>query len=210
MSKKENHKQELADFFDEFLKTGDEEKITEYLVSNSNLPGRRANLELAAAFAEVVENYFAKDPGGLWTLCLKLTEVSSDEAPVTNPREFLPFCGACAIGAIGSASSDFFQKALACLKELADDQRWRIRESVAMGIQKLLEKQSQKTLKELEGWIVRGKWLAMRAVAAGVAEPSLLKNKQIAREALGLHKKILDQVLTAEERKSMEFKTLVK
>ena len=106
MSKKENHKQELADFFDEFLKTGDEEKI--------------------------------------------------------------------------------------------------------MGIQKLLEKQSQKTLKELEGWIVRDKWLAMRAVAAGVAEPSLLKNKQIAREALELHKKILDQVLTAEERKSMEFKTLVK
>ena len=35
MSKKENHKQDLARFFDEFLKTGDDGKIIEYLVSNS-------------------------------------------------------------------------------------------------------------------------------------------------------------------------------
>ncbi|MFQ5892121.1 MAG: hypothetical protein ACE5HW_04945 [Candidatus Methanofastidiosia archaeon] len=210
MSKKENHKQDLANFFDEFLKTGDEGKIIEYLVSNSNLPGRRANLELAEAFAEVIEDYFAKNSERLWSLCLKLIEVSSDEAPVNNPKEFLPFCGAWAIGAMGSVSSTFFQNALSCLKELANDPRWRIRESVAMGIQKSIEKQSQKTLKELQDWIGKGNWLTMRAVAAGVADPVLLRNKQTTRWALELHKKIFDQILTAEEHKSEEFKTLKK
>jgi len=121
MGKKENHKQDLVDFFDEFLKVGDAGKIVGYLVSNSNLPGRRANLELAEAFVEVVEDYFVKGPERLWGLCLKLIEVSLDEAPVNDPKEFLPFCGAWAIGGIGSVSSEFFEKALSFLKELAND-----------------------------------------------------------------------------------------
>ncbi|MCP8304733.1 MAG: hypothetical protein H3Z50_04615 [archaeon] len=210
MGKKEDHKQDLANFFDEFLRTGDEEKITEYLTSNSNLPGRRANLELARAFAELAEDHSAKDSERLWDLCIKLTEVSPDEAPVDDPKEFLPFCGACAMGAIGSVSSGFFLKALSCLKELAKDPRWRTREAVAMGIQKLVGKQGQRALKELEGWIVKGNWLEMRAVVAGVAEPALLRNDQTARWALELHKRISGQILTAEERKSVEFKTLKK
>ncbi len=208
MGKKENHKQDLVDFFDEFLKVRDAGKIVEYLVSNSNLPGRRANLELAEAFAEVVEDYFVKGPERLWALCLKLIEVSSDEAPVNDPKEFLPFCGVWAIGGIGSISSEFFEKALSFLKELANDPRWRMREAVAMGIQKLIEKESKNTLKELEGWIVKDNWFEMRAVAAGVAEPALLRNKQAARQSLELHKKIFDQIVTSKERKSEAFKKL--
>ncbi len=48
----------------------------------------------------------------------------------------------------------------------------------------------------------------MRAVAAGVAEPALLRNKQTARWALELHKKIFAEILIAKERKSKEFKKL--
>lgn len=210
MGKKEDHKIEIENYFKEFLKSGDDEKIIEYLVSNSNLPGRRANIELGNAFAEVFEDYFAKDPERLWNLCLKLIEISPDEAPVNDPKEFLPFCGALAIGGIGSLSSEYFQDALSHLQELANDPRWRTRESVAMGIQKLIEKQSQKTLRELEGWVVKDNWLAMRAVAAGVAEPALLRNVQTASSALELHKNILDQILAAKEDKSEEFKVLKK
>ncbi len=127
MSKKENHKQDLGNFFDEFLKTGDDRAIIEYLVSNSNLPGRRANLELPAVFAELIEDYFTKDPERLWNLCLKLIDISPDEAPVDNPKEFPSLCGACAIGASGSVSKAFFQKAFSYLEELANDSRWKIR-----------------------------------------------------------------------------------
>jgi hypothetical protein len=94
------------------------------------------------------------------------------------------------------------------LKLLASDQRWRTREGVAMAIQTMIEKQPQRTLKELENWIENDNWLVMRAVAAGVAEPPLLKNEQTAKSAFELHKKIFTQIVAAQERKSSDFKTL--
>lgn len=208
MSKKENHKKDLAKLFNEFLNTQDAEKILEYLVSNSALPGPRGNLELAQAFTEVMKEYFDKDPERFWSLTLRLTEISENEAPVNNPKEFLPFCGARALGAIGSISSVFFTKSLSLLKELANDPRWRTREAVAMGLQELIETYGQKILRELESWISKDNWLIMRAVAAGVAEPALLKNEQNARMALDLHKKIFNKILATKDRKFEEFKKL--
>jgi hypothetical protein len=43
----------LAHFLDDFLRTDDEEGITEYLESNSNLPTPRGNLELAKVFPRI-------------------------------------------------------------------------------------------------------------------------------------------------------------
>ena len=210
MSKKEDHKRDLVQFFDDFLKNEDERAITDYLLAQSNLPGPRGNLELAAAFAELAEDYYEKDPERLWNFCLNLTEVFAEEAPVNDPKEFLPFCGACALGAFGSVSPALYHQALSRLKALSNDPRWRLREGVAMGIQKLVEREGEKTLKELDGWIVRTQWLAMRAVAAGVAEPALLTDKHIAKKALALHKKIFDRILSGNERKPEAFKALRK
>jgi hypothetical protein len=210
MSKKENHKRDLAPFFEELLKTGDERTICNYLLAHSNLPGPRGNLELAVAFAELAEDCYEKDPERVWNFCLNLTDVSAAEAPVNDPKEFLPFCGTCALGAIGSVSPAVYHQALARLRALASDPRWRTREAVAMGIQKLIEREGEKTLKELEGRIVTGTWLTMRAVAAGVAEPALLHNKNTARQALALHKQIFDRLLSGNERKTEAFKVLRK
>lgn len=208
MSKKEKYEQDLTQMFKEFSKKGDDRKIRQYLISNSNLPGPRGNLELAEAFAQTAAEYSVENSEEIWKLCQKLVALSADEAPVNNPREFLTFCGTVATGAIGSLSSKFFEKALTCLHELASDSRWRVREGVAMGLQKLLAKKSQKTLNEIEGWIEDDKWLAMRAVAAGVAEPSLLKDVQKAKSAFELHKKVFGKILSAKERTSERFKTL--
>jgi hypothetical protein len=150
MSKKEGYKEVLADLLNEFLKTDNEEKIREYLASNSSLPGPRGNLELAYAFAEVTEDFSTRDPHKIWKLASRLTSVSVNEAPVNNPKEILPFCGAVTIGAIGSVHGAFCRKAFALLKKLANDSRWRTREGVAMGIQKLVAKQGQSALKELD------------------------------------------------------------
>ena len=208
MSKKEAHKKALAALLNEFLRTGDEEKIREYLISNSNLPGPRGNLELADVFAEVVEDYSIRHPPEIWELASRLTSVSPNEAPVNSSKEFLPFCGAVAVGVIGSVHATFYQKAFTYLRKLANDPRWRTREAVAIAIQKLVVRQSKNTLKGLEAWIEKNEWLAMRAVAAGVAEPALLRDEQTARSALKLHKKIFAQILAIRERKSDEFKTL--
>jgi hypothetical protein len=207
MSRKENYKEHLTDLIDEALKTGNEENLKKFLASNSNLPGPRGNLELAEAFADVVAAYAGREPEKLWNLCLKLTQFSLIDAPVNNPKEFLVFCGARGVGALGTSQA-FFQKAIVRLKELATDPRWRTREGVAMAIQGMIEKQPQKTLKEIEGWIETDNWLVMRAVAAGVAEPPLLKDKQTAKSAFELHKRIFAKIVAAQERKSSEFKTL--
>lgn len=208
MSKKGGYREDLADFFNEFLKMDNEEKITKYLISNSNLPGPRGNLELAEAFAEVVEDNSVKHPQEIWGLASRLADVSPNEAPVNNPKEFLPFCGVVAIGTIGSVHPSFYRKAFTFLKKLANDPRWRTREGVAVGIQKLAAKQSRNTLRGLESWIERNEWLAMRAVAAGVAEPALLRDETTARGALELHKKIFAEILSTRERKSAEFRKL--
>jgi hypothetical protein len=207
MSRKESYKEHLTDLTNEFLKTGNEENLTKYLTSNSNLPGPRGNLELAEVFADVVEKNARGESEKLWSLCMKLTQFSPVEAPVNSPEEFLVFCGARGVGVLGS-SSTFFQKALFRLKELASDPRWRTREAVAMAIQSMIEKQPQETLEELDSWIENDNWLVMRAVAAGVAEPALLKDKQTAKSAFELYKKIFTKIVAARERKSDEFKTL--
>ena len=208
MSKKESYKDVLVCLFDEFLKTGNEDKIRDYLASNSSLPGPRGNLELSYAFAEVAEDFSTRDLIKMWELALGLINVSADEAPVNDPKEFLPFCGAVAIGAVASTHEEFFRRAFPLLKRHANDSRWRMREGVAMGLQKLIARQGQNALRELDGWIGKNEWLVMRALAAGVAEPALLRDEQIARGALALHEKIFSQVLAARERKTDEFRTL--
>jgi hypothetical protein len=207
MSKKESYKEPLLDLIEEALKTGNPENLTKYLITNSNLPGPRGNLELAEAFADAVKDSVSKEPEKLWNLSMKLTLLSPAEAPVNDPKEFLVFCGVRGVGILG-ASSTFFQGALSRLKELASDPRWRVREGVAAAIQSMIEKQPQKTLKALYSWVENGNWFVMRAVAAGVAEPALLKDNQTTRSALEVHKKIFAKIGASRERKVDEFKTL--
>jgi len=206
--RKEGYAQDLTILLREYLLSGESDRISEYLTSKSNLPGPRGNLELAHAFADLAGSLSESASEKAWTLCLKFIGVGPDEAPAGDPREFLPFCGAVAVGAIGSSHSKYYRRALSCLKGLAEDPRWRTREGVAMGIQRLMSKSGIGTIDELKGWIEDEKWLAMRAAAAGVAEPALLKDSEAARGALELHRAIFSKMLGSRERKSGEFKTL--
>lgn len=210
MGKKENHERDLTGLFEVFFETGDAERLREYLISNSNLPGRRGNLELAAAFADTVERYAESQGQRLWKLCATLAAVSADTAPVNDPREFLSFCGVVGVGGLGSISPAFFDAAVAILRTSANDPRWRMREGVAMGLQRLLARRGQETLEELAGWVDDGALLELRAVAAAVAEPDLLENKKVALVALQLHRRIVDRMLESEERRSEEFRVLRK
>ena len=56
----------------------------------------------------------------------------------------------------------------------------------------------------------KDQWFSMRAVVTGVAEPNLLQNDRIKRQALELHKKVLTQVKMCKNRKSEEFRILRK
>jgi hypothetical protein len=210
MGKKENHANDLSPLLDAYAETGDAEDLAGYLLTNSDLPGRRANLELGYAFGDVITERATNEAEGLWELCTTLVAVSAEAAPINTRQEFLPFCGAVGVGAIGSVWPELFDEALAVLRSASHDARWRMREAVCFGLQRLLVDHGRDTLQALDAWVAKGDCLEMRAAAAAVAEPALLDDAEMARYALALHKSVFDQVLAANERKSEAFKTLRK
>lgn len=210
MSKIQRYQRELQLLFTELFQTGDEKKLTEYLLVNSNLPGRRANLELAKAFIMVIEEYWEKDDELLWDFIVSYLNITPSHGSVNDPQEFLPFCATWALGSIGGISEVHYKDSLYYLRELAKDSRWRIREAVTKGIHKLIEDKRYEILKELQTWIDKDQCLTMRAVVTGVAEPSLLKEENTAKQALKLHKEVIGHIKNIKNLKSEEFKILRK
>ncbi|MCD6285416.1 MAG: hypothetical protein J7M39_05830 [Anaerolineae bacterium] len=68
MSKIERHRADLEPLLMDSLAGDDGQPICEYLEQKSNLPGRRANLELARAFGDVVANAASANPDRMWSL----------------------------------------------------------------------------------------------------------------------------------------------
>lgn len=210
VSKKEKHKKDLRVILNKLPRAQGREELFAYVTGNSDLPGPRANLELAGAFADVVEEHAAGDPGKIWGLLNVMMSVLPEEAPANDPKEFLPFCGVRGMAALASVCPQFLNATLEKLKAMAEDKRWRIREAVAQSIQKLLTGATSRTLKALQTWVGTGNWLIMRAVAAGVAEPTLLKQSRIAKACFEWHRKILSAIQVQEKGRTEAFMVLRK
>ena len=149
-----------------------------YLLAESGLPGPRGNIELAQAVAnegdrELFQRYLAYE---------------ADIAAVNSPYEFLAFCGALGLGRL-LAEGDLSQ--LTTLRTLASDPRWRMREAVAMALQRLGDVNMGQLLAAMQTWSL-GTPLEQRAAAAAVCEPRLLREANYARETLH----ILDTIMT--------------
>ncbi len=167
-----------------------------FLLRESGLPGRRANLELAQAVAdegseELFERYLAFDPG---------------KAPVNSPQEFLAFCGVVGLGRLLSEGK---MELLKTLRPYASDPRWRIREGVAMALQRLGQGDMDALLQEMEKWS-QGNLLEKRAAAAALCEPNLLREEQHTARVLQILDQITASIQPVEDRKSDEFKALRK
>jgi len=212
MGKVDRHCADLEPLLARFLTAGDQRPLRDYLVANSNLPGRRGNLELLTALGDAVAKAQPSSMARLWALSAELADVSPDEADVNDPASFLVYAGAVAIGAIGSVSAVYITRALLRLRVLARDPRWRVRESVAFGLQRLLQAESDATLTALETWGGDGDLLEMRAAAVAVAHPPLLRDATFALRALTLHRSILDQLaaIPKADRRTEPFRVLRK
>jgi hypothetical protein len=167
----------------------------DFLRAESNLPGPRGNLELAHAVADLenrerIEHFLTFDP---------------QRAPVNSPDEFLAFCGVEGLGRlIAEGQNDLWPT----LRAHASDPRWRIREAVAMALQRIGRMDMNLLLDKMEDW-VSGNWLEMRAAAAGLAEPSLLQEEQHILRALESLNQITTAIETAQKRDE-DFKSLRK
>jgi hypothetical protein len=147
-----------------------------YLLKESGIPGPRGNLELAQVVA---------DEGGR-ELFERYTTYSHDQAPVNSPYEFLAFCGVVGLGRLLAEGDATLLKTL---RTHASDPRWRVREAVAMALQRFGDKNMDALVAGMQEWST-GTPLEQRAAAAALCEPRLLGQARHVRIVL----QILDRI----------------
>ena len=167
-----------------------------FLLAESNLPGPRANLELAYAFAAEADE--AK--------CLRYSALDVRKAPGNTKREFLAFCG---VLGLSSLLARGHKEHVPKIQEHASDPRWRIREAVVHGLQHYGRSNMGGLLEEMESWSTES-LLERRAAVAALCEPSLLRDQKDAQRVLDILDAVTSSVLGEEDRKSDQFKTLRK
>jgi hypothetical protein len=167
-----------------------------YLLKESGLPGPRGNIELAQVVA---------DEGTLY-LFQRYTTNTADIAPVNSPHEFLAFCGVVGLGRL-LAEGD--SNKLKTLRRFASDPRWRIREAVAMALQRLGEVNMEQLIAAMGEWS-QGTALEQRAASAALCEPRLLGSLQVAHKVLGILDQITTSIKQVEDRRSDAFLALRK
>jgi hypothetical protein len=155
-----------------------------YLAANSGLPGPRGNLELVQAVGDEASKSV------LWRWA------ASDD-------EYLAVCGAAGLGRF--AHDD--PKVMRRLEELAADPRWRVREGVAMALQRLGKQDMDRLIDEMETWAKRGPYV-QRAAAAGLCEPPLLKEQKRVRKVLEILEMITRSIEASRDRKGDGFRVL--
>ena len=156
-----------------------------YLKKHSGLPGPRANLELVAAVAEEA------DADRLWRL-----SASQDE--------FLALCGTAGLGRVALMEPD---TVMSWLHELAEDPRWRVREGVAMALQRIGKEDMPRLIADMKVWSRDGA-LVQRAVVAGLCEPALLIGNAETVEVLAILDHITRSLAATSDRKHDGFRVL--
>lgn len=167
-----------------------------FLRAESGLPGARGNLELAQAAAEegepaLLEQFLAYTPA---------------KAPENTAGVFVAFCGVLGLGKQAASGN---RQALSRLRSFASDPRWRIREAVAMALQRLGDEDMPNLLQEMQTWSV-GNLLEKRAAAAALCEPRLLKHAEDVRAVLEMLDQITASLIQLENRKGEDFLALKK
>lgn len=132
----------------------------EFLDEHSGLPGPRGNLELAGEFAA-------------------LAAPETIQALLDSGDEYRMFCGAVALGAC-AADPAVAQR----LRSLATDERWRVREGVAIGLQRLGDVDADALHAIVGEWADDADPLVQRAAAAAICEPRLLRTPTRAAVAI--------------------------
>jgi HEAT repeat protein len=167
-----------------------------YLLKDSGLPGPRGNIELAQAVADE----------GSPTLFFRFLEFDPLRAPTNSQEEFLAFCGALGLGRLLAEGRT---EVLEPLRRLAADPRWRVREAVAMALQRYGEVDMPSLVAEMRRW-GRDKPFLQRAAAAALCEPRLLHPARHAKATLAILDAVTASVERAKDRQSEGFQALRK
>ena len=157
--------------------SGSRKKLEETLVANSNLPGKRANLELAFAVADFFGSGNLNESS--WKMLTEWARIAPEDAPVNHPKEFLPFCAILSLGSSYSlAGQKNKAKVIDIIKNAASDPRWRMREAAAMGFQRIAEEDFNVIKRLFSEWIGKATFSEKRAILVALAHPPILNKEE--------------------------------
>ena len=159
-----------------------------YLKKHSGLPGPRANLELVQAVGDEA------DADRLWHLS-------------TSDDEFLALCGVAGLGKVALIEPDAVLKRL---HEMASDPRWRVREGVAIALQRIGREDMPALIEVMRGWCDEEDMFVQRAVVAGLCEPAILKRNADVVAVLEILDKITASIAASRDRRHDGFDALRK
>ena len=165
-----------------------------YLRANSHLPGPRGNLELldaasAAADRADLERWAALD---------------AKAAPGDAPEGFLACVGVVGLGRLVAAGD---RSLLSRLRRTANDDRWRVREAVAIGLQAWGDADPLALFDEMERW-AGGSPLEGRAAMAALCEPRLLRGRAMVERVLAVLARLTATVRDAPEPRAGDVRVL--
>lgn len=165
MNKRESYEKKLVNLSPRQWET--------FLKKHSNLPGPRANLELAEAFSRI----------GTLMDFKKYIQLDYKEAPENTPDEFLTFCGVLGLGEYLAKYHDagLLQK----LKERANDPRSRIRKSVRLALQAIGHKDIGRLIHYLKLW-AKGSCLEQHVAITALCDEDLLNDPEVCLEVFEL------------------------
>lgn len=157
-----------------------------HLDAHSGLPGPRGNIELAVAVAD-------------------LGDAAVFDELIASGDEYRTFCG---VVGIGKAAAD--QQVAARMHELSKDGRWRVREAVAMGLQRLGDADIPSLERIVLDWAEDRHPLVQRAAAAAICEPRLLHSHEAAATAVEVCRRCTAGLVArpADERRHPDVRTL--
>lgn len=167
-----------------------------FLMKESGLPGPRGNLELAQAFAGIAKE----------SLIQKYISINPDEAPENTPKSFLTFCGVVGLGTLINQGKFGYLKHL---RQFASDHRWRIREGVAIALQRIGDSNIIFLLNEMKTWS-KGNYFEKRAAIATLCEPRLLTSDQASSSVLDILDDVTLSIVNSKDIKSEGFEVLRK
>jgi hypothetical protein len=183
------------------LRTVRPEELDAWLEARSGLPGPRANLELVAAAGDVLPAATLR----AWA------DIPADQAPYGSAREFLPVVGVAGLGrSLVEAGSDTAAREalLGRLLHQATDPRWRIREAVAIALQRWGAADTPALLDAMAGWASDPDRLVQRAAVAALCEPPLLRDPATVARVVAILDAITGTLAGAADRRTDPFRVL--
>lgn len=188
---------------------GDQRPLEYYLREQSRLPGSRANLELVSDVSNLLAAIVSEQPDEVRRL-LNYLVVDAKTVASNTPDEFTVLCGVVAFGACSAVRSAWRGEIFALLGDFACSSAWRVREGVAIALQRLLPVAPEETIEHLMELATKGNCFQQRASIAAIAEPPLLHTPTMIDAALAIQQLVLERLhaMPVTERKREDVRAL--